>query len=362
MIAPSHPIKILALSASPTNTDHLRLDVEMRGIREELERALYRDRFALIREEAVRVDDLSRVMLKHKPDVVHFSGHGTGSQGLVLEDDRGKAQLVATEALSRLFQWARNTVKCVFLNACLSEEQALAIHQHIDCVIGMRQAVGDTAAIKFAAKFYQALLDGEAYQSAYDYACTALALSGSQEAATPRLFNRVGSKDPLALTPVTPGPVPDEASPAASRTGLIDTPPTVHRNSSITIGGAVTGSAVTSGDNNTVTVNFQPAALPEPTSVNIKAEIEALRAILATLEAPDRRKIDNALDDIEDELQKPDPDKDEVGQALDRAMTYAQKANGFAEAIDQLRPHVENTASWLGKHWYKLLPLIGLAI
>ncbi|HEY9657130.1 MAG TPA: hypothetical protein V6C65_01605, partial [Allocoleopsis sp.] len=67
-----------------------------------------------------------------------------------------------------------------------------------------------------------------------------------------------------------------------------------NRNNSISIGGSVTGSAITSGDSNTVSVTFQQASLPEPASINIKAEIDALREVLATLSSPDRKKIDNA--------------------------------------------------------------------
>lgn len=138
------------------------------------------------------------------------------------------------------------------------------------------------------------------------------------------------------------------------------TPP--NQNRSVSIGGSVTGSAIVTGDSNTVSVQFQPASLPKPEQVNIKAEVEALREVLATLSSPDRRKIDNALEDAEEELKKPEPDKDEVGKALDRAIGYAEKATGFAEAIDKLRPHVQNAAAWLGENWYKLLPLVGLAI
>ncbi|NEP16647.1 MAG: hypothetical protein F6J97_07025 [Leptolyngbya sp. SIO4C1] len=105
---------------------------------------------------------------------------------------------------------------------------------------------------------------------------------------------------------------------------------------------------------------MQQAALPEPERVDILAELAALREILTQLESPDQRKINNALEDAEAELEKPEPDKDEVGQALDRALNYAEKANGFAEAIDQLRPHVEQAAGWLGKHWHKILAVVGL--
>jgi len=54
---------------------------------------------------------------------------------------------VSTESLAKLFKLFQENVECVLLNACYSEAQAAAIHQHIDCVIGMNQAIGDKAAI-----------------------------------------------------------------------------------------------------------------------------------------------------------------------------------------------------------------------
>lgn len=133
-------------------------------------------------------------------------------------------------------------------------------------------------------------------------------------------------------------------------------------NNSVHIGGSVTGSAIVTGDSNTVSVQVQQAALPEAETVDIKTELAALKALLAQLKSEDQRKINNALEDAEIELTKPEPDKDEVGQALNRALNYAEKANGFATAIDQLRPHVEAVAGWLGKHGYKLLPVVGLIL
>ncbi len=135
-----------------------------------------------------------------------------------------------------------------------------------------------------------------------------------------------------------------------------------NQNRSVSIGGSVTGGVIQTGDGNTASVQVQQAALPQPESVDIQAEVAALRDVLLQLQAPDQRKIERAFEDVEEELKKPEPDKDEVGQAIDRAINYAQKANGFAESIDQLRPHVEKSAAWLGEHWHKLLPLVGLAL
>lgn len=131
---------------------------------------------------------------------------------------------------------------------------------------------------------------------------------------------------------------------------------------SVQIGSHATGSAIQSGDGNVASVHFQQAVLPKSEVVDIAAELAALRETLNQLESPDQRKIDNALEDAEEELKKSEPDKDEVGKALDRALSYAEKANGFAEAVDQLRPHIEKSAGWLGRNWYKLLALVGLTV
>lgn len=131
---------------------------------------------------------------------------------------------------------------------------------------------------------------------------------------------------------------------------------------SASIGRDAIGSIIQTGDYNAASVQLQQVNLPQPESVNIQAELAALKAVLSPLETPDRRKIENAIVDAEEELKKPEPDKDEVGQALERALNYATTANGFAEAIDKLRPHVEKTAGWLGENWHKILAAVGLAV
>ncbi len=136
----------------------------------------------------------------------------------------------------------------------------------------------------------------------------------------------------------------------------------VHQNRSVSIGGSVTGSAIVTGDGNTVSVHYQQANLPLSESVDMRAELQALRHALAALQTPDRRKIDNALDEAEEEANKPQPDKDEIGKAMERALSYAQKTEGFTGTLETIAPRVEKAAAWLGEHWYKLLPLVHLAI
>jgi hypothetical protein len=202
---------ILILAANPQNSTPLRLDEEVRGIDEGLRMAKYRERFSLEQRWAVRPKDLQKAILDFNPQIVHFSGHGMGGGGwqderassigeerklvvesegeggLALEDDRGQMQLVATEALASLFALFADQVRCVLLNACYSDVQAVAIAQHIPFVIGMNKAVGDVAARVFALAFYDALGAGQDIEFAFQSGCVALQLEGIPEALTPVL-------------------------------------------------------------------------------------------------------------------------------------------------------------------------------
>ncbi|MEA5549483.1 CHAT domain-containing protein [Anabaena cylindrica UHCC 0172] len=179
---------ILVLASSPTNEARLRLDKEVREIEEGLRRSQHREKFTLQQRGAVRPDDLRRAMLDFNPQIVHFSGHGSGEDGLVLENDLGEAQLVSTEALANLFKrFASRGLECVVLNACYSEIQADEIVKHIDYVVGMNSSIGDDAAIKFAVGFYDELGAGYSYEDAYNGGCDAIALQGIPEEYTPIL-------------------------------------------------------------------------------------------------------------------------------------------------------------------------------
>ncbi|MBD2775014.1 CHAT domain-containing protein [Iningainema tapete] len=177
--------KILILSANPWNTNRLRLDEEVREIQQGLKRARNRNQFEIVSELAVKVDDLHDSLLYHQPQIVHFCGHGAGSDGIALENNFGQVQLVSTKSLTDLFELFKDNVECIVLNACYSETQAEAIHQHINYIVGMNQAVGDRTAINFAKGFYDALFAGESYEQAYKFGCNAIDLQGIPESDTP---------------------------------------------------------------------------------------------------------------------------------------------------------------------------------
>ncbi len=208
--------KILILSANPKGTSQLRLDEEVREIQRALKLSTGREQFQIICEWAVRADDVRRALLEHGPQIVHFSGHGTGEQGLVLEDETGQAQLASAGALARLFKLFAGKIQCVLLNACYSEVQSDAIAQQIDYVIGMNQAIGDRAAIKFAVGFYDALGYGHSFEEAYEFGLSAIDLQGISETSTPVLKAKPNSSSfpkvaELAIDSEIPVPIDSKA-------------------------------------------------------------------------------------------------------------------------------------------------------
>ncbi|MDF5715597.1 MAG: pentapeptide repeat-containing protein [Rhizonema sp. NSF051] len=183
----THVKTILILAANPKTTSSLRLDEEVREIDAGLQRAKKRELFDIKQRWAVRVQDIYQALLDFKPQFVHFSGHNSGDDGLVLEDETGNVQLVETVALASLFKLFATDIECVVLNACYSEVQASALAQHIPYVIGMNKTIGDRAAIKFATGFYSALSSGECVEFAYKLGCNVIQLDGIAEHLTPVL-------------------------------------------------------------------------------------------------------------------------------------------------------------------------------
>jgi hypothetical protein len=204
---------ILFLAANPNNSTQLRLGEEARDIEEGLISSQQREQFELKQKWAVRSRDIQRAMLDLSPQIVHFSGHGLGTEtardsgeaarkmvaeaenpvpleGLVFENETGQAQLVSKEALAGLFELFAGQLECVLLNACYSEVQAEAIAAHIPYVIGMNRAIGDKAARVFAVGFYDALGAGKDIEFAYKFACNSIQMEGIPEHLTPVLKRR----------------------------------------------------------------------------------------------------------------------------------------------------------------------------
>ncbi len=186
-------ICILFLAANPKGTSELRLSEEVRTIDERIRVARFRDQITLQQAWAVRETDLSEVLLRYKPDIVHFSGHGSSTGEILLEDKTGMIQPVSSKALSDLFRILSDNIRCMVLNACFSKIQAEAIAKHIDCVIGMVQTVKDSSAIAFAGGFYRGIGYGRSIKESFELGCNEIDLSNLGEFEIPKLLLKPGT-------------------------------------------------------------------------------------------------------------------------------------------------------------------------
>ena len=172
---------ILLLAANPKRTEPLRLDEEAKKIEQCLERSKLRDQFRLVIKWAVTAKDLRRALLDHEPEIVHFSGHGSGANGLNFEDDQGFVSEIPGETLEELFQLMTPRIKCVVLNACYSEIQANVIARSVEYVVGMKDAILDEASVEFAEGFYDAVAAGRTFDEAFCFGKNAIKLKNIPE-------------------------------------------------------------------------------------------------------------------------------------------------------------------------------------
>ncbi len=247
------PKTILFLSANPKNIKTLRLNEEVRDIREALNRERHSDRLILEHRGAVRPSDLQNVIREVKPQIVHFSGHGEGETGLLFEAKNGRVQPIATAALVSLFQLFSDWIECVVLNACYSEAQAEAIVTCINYTIGMNQQIGNQAAIAFSTGFYNALAAGESIPRAYEFGLNSIQLEGIPENLTPVLKRKPDLNETAARNSgVEKKPNPeepnhadaDDQSPAGQSAGPVNQQ----------TGASIQGITITGGDGSSFNV------------------------------------------------------------------------------------------------------------
>lgn len=184
--------RILFLSANPWTTSRILVDEEAREIFEKLQQGSCRDKFELQKHAAVRSVDLQRLLMMYKPQIVHFSVHGSKKQKLILGGTSGRGKEVDRSGLVDLFALYRKHVRLVFLNACFTKTQARSLCQVIDYSVGTGQMIGDKGGVAFAAAFYRALGFGKSVSEAFASAKAEIALTKMPRSNGLELFVREG--------------------------------------------------------------------------------------------------------------------------------------------------------------------------
>ena len=184
-------ISILFLSANPWTTSRILVDEEARELFEKLQEGPDRERFILHKHAAIRPADIQRLLMMYRPQIVHFSGHSSKKQKLILGGVPGRGKQINRRALVNVFALYRH-VRLVFLNACFTRTQARSLSEVIDYSIGSRKPIGDRESVTFAGAFYRALGFGRSVKEAFDSARAEVALANMTRAQGLELFVRKG--------------------------------------------------------------------------------------------------------------------------------------------------------------------------
>jgi hypothetical protein len=157
--------KILIIFANPKATALLELDKEYRLTQEQMRAGKQRDLYDFLPPVlAANLEEMMRA-LAQKPQIVHFSGHGSSS-GIYLLDANGFSQSLNENLLKALFEPLKGICECVLLNACYSAQQAALISTLGIFVIGYNLPVADSSAYAFSKGFYLGLSEGDNYLAA----------------------------------------------------------------------------------------------------------------------------------------------------------------------------------------------------
>ena len=186
-------ITILFLSANPAETNPLELIKECNTINQKLRSSAEKGTFNLEQRHDISIKWLIEELLNYNPQILHFSGHGSEKSALIFKnEDTGEIEQVPQSALSEVFRVLGKNIDLVFLNACYSEKQAKAIAEHVNCVIGMSDAVSDDTAIEFASTFYLSLGFNKSVKESFDIAIVQLGLLSLPGDKIPKLIVKDG--------------------------------------------------------------------------------------------------------------------------------------------------------------------------
>lgn len=185
-------ITVVFFAADPGSdkSNRLLLDEEARLIGEKIRASEHRDVLEFHTRWAVRPMDVFQAMNELKPTIVHFSGHGTSADALVLQDDQGNAKHVPLEGIVSAMAIGSDNLKLVFFNTCYSFNQAAACIRHVPAAIGMNRDVGDLPARFFAAQFYSAIGFGHSIHRAFNQAKALVAMEFPGEEAIPEVYEQ----------------------------------------------------------------------------------------------------------------------------------------------------------------------------
>jgi CHAT domain-containing protein len=184
-------LTVLYLVANPDQASPLRVDAEVRRVQEAIRGSAFRDNITVEYRPAADLDSLINGLNDHRPQIVHFSGHGN-DRGV--GTDTGKIRKAASgvlsfELLAKALSATDHPPQVVVLNSCESSGAKKWLLPAAKMIISMRAPVTDIAATAFATRFYAAIASGQSVKAAFAQGKVAVEAVSISEADTPELLH-----------------------------------------------------------------------------------------------------------------------------------------------------------------------------
>lgn len=181
MVRSEAQTRVLVLNAMPDDQGRIRPDKEAAELRERMA-AMSTPRRPLVFEHvwATRLDQIQQELVRHRPMILHFSGHGAPGV-LAFENRDGTTAKLDGRMMSRIIKGYRD-LECLVLHACFADEVAEACLPYVPVVVGSVGSVDDVTAPRFSYLFYQSIASGMDYEQAFEMGQTEVAIESETAA------------------------------------------------------------------------------------------------------------------------------------------------------------------------------------
>src|SRR5579859_3399123 len=184
-------IRTLFLEANPFTTTQPGLDESVSTIRSELQ---HLRNLVFDSGWAASIDDLKCELEFYPSDIMHFVGQ-TG-EGIFLPRKPGELNPLSDRALALRFSRFSPRTRLIILDGCYTSEQANALAEVVDCVIGINNSTDAQSNLWFAMDLYSLICHGCSIQEACDRCKSSMPPSAS--------IHLLGKKPTAVLLPVEP--------------------------------------------------------------------------------------------------------------------------------------------------------------
>jgi hypothetical protein len=133
----------------------------------------------LISLRAARVQDFTSSIWQEKPNIVHFSGHGSG--GIIhIRGNNDRVFELSAGSLSDQLEINKEFVEGIVLSACETDTYLEKMVEHLVFAVGMKGKPSNRVAIDFSIGFYQGLAQGYSPENAFKNGLTQLEAKNQQ--------------------------------------------------------------------------------------------------------------------------------------------------------------------------------------